>query len=382
MTRIGHIADVHFDFSSRWEECLRITGWIADDVAARVVDLITIGGDLFERRPLPIETKAAAEWIIALAEQAPVVIVAGNHDVTDSLAVMGRLEAEHGIYIYDRPGVRELAGVAIACLPWPTKAGVLSSLPDGGKDAGEQAAGDALRVILRGLGALIADHDGPRILLAHAMIRGSRTSTGQPLCGMEFELGLEDLGMVEADAYLLGHIHMPQSWEVNGAPVIYPGSPRRTAFGEVEDKGYVILDCKGLRGDRVSWTPVTTPCTPMLLLESTWTPDGFLSPWIEYVAPDGAEIRWRYEVASDMRDAARSAAAVTTAELKAAGAITVKVEEVVTPTTRARVPEIAVVQSLPEKLDALWRCQNYDPRDRRQALLAKVAELEKEVANA
>lgn len=384
MTRIALISDQHFDLSSRWDECLRITEWIADDIAERQVDLIALGGDLFERRPVPEESAAAARWLIGLAESAPVIAVYGNHDVPLALEVYNHLDAQHGIYFYDRPGMRELAGVAIACLPWPTKAGVLASMPEAGKEAGEQAAGDALRSILRGLGAQIIEHDGPRILLAHAMIRGSRTSTGQPLCGMEFELGLDDLSMVGADAYLLGHIHCSQDWTINGAPVIYPGSPRRTAYGEVEDKGYVVLDFSGQR--IVDWERVKTPATPMLLLEATYTDGALVLSDDQKESIDeapAAEIRLRYSVASDQREPAKIAAQRLADWLREQRqAIAVKVEEEVTTSVRARAPEIAAAHTLPDKLDALWRLQGFDPGERRPALFEKVAAIEKEISNA
>lgn len=376
MTRIALISDQHFDVSSRWDETLRLSKWMAEDLARRDVDLITLGGDLFERRPVPFETRAAAEWIIDLAELAPVVGVYGNHDVENSLAVMNRLEARHGIHFYDRPALHAVvAGCAVACLPWPQKAQILAAAPEISKVAGEQQAGEALRHVLRGLGAMLQGYNGPKLLLAHAMVRGSRTSVGQPLCGCDFELGLEDLGMVGADAYLLGHIHCPQDWMIGNAPVIYPGSPRRTTYGEVEDKGYALLEFDGPR--LVRWERIVTPATPMLLVETRWVDGGFTT------IPDaraavGAEIRFRYEISSDERDAGRSAAADLKRQLLDVGAIEVKVEEEITQTTRSRAPEIVTAKTLGEKLDQLWNVQGWEPGERREPLLTKAAELERE----
>ena len=80
---------------------------------------------------------------------------------------------------------------------------------------------------------------------------------------------MEDLALVGADAYVLGHIHKSQAWDIGGAPVIYPGSPRRTDFGELEPKGYVIVDVTD-SGGVVSWEFVEAPATPMLHFEVFW----------------------------------------------------------------------------------------------------------------
>jgi hypothetical protein len=58
------------------------------------------------------------------------------------------------------------------------------------------------------------------------------------------------------------------------------------------------------------------------------------------------------------------------------GAVSVQVEEVVTPTTRARAPEIAAATTLREKVETLWTVQGFDPGVRRQSLLAKLGQIE------
>src|SRR3972149_2271674 len=61
--------------------------------------------------------------------------------------------------------------------------------PAGGEETGAIAS-ELLRDVLRGLGERLAAHDGPRVLLAHAMVDGSRTSAGQPLVGLELSISL------------------------------------------------------------------------------------------------------------------------------------------------------------------------------------------------
>lgn len=382
--RIALISDQHFDYAHRWGEHLRIMKWIADDVRTRNVDAIALGGDLYERRPLPVEEAAAAEWLVALAETAEVVGVYGNHDVPQSLAVLNRLRAKHPIHFYDRPAVHAVGRAAIACLPWPSRSALLASIgrPVGHEEA-SQVARDALNAILLGLGVELDEFPGSeRFFLGHCMVRGSRSSVGQPIApGTDFEIGPEDLGLVRAHAYMLGHIHCGQSFDVGGAPCFFPGSPRRTAFGETEDKHYAIVTVEDGKG---SVEFVKTPCTQMCLFEASWkgeprtlaiTSKAF--PHASAVA--GAEVRLRYAVASDEREAARGAAEALRRAILQHGAVNVKVEERVIATTAARAPEIAAASTLQEKVEALWKARGTTPPAARAArLLARVGELETE----
>lgn len=412
MTLIACVSDSHFDHASRFEECVRLHDWIAADLERRHPDLICHAGDVFERKSTPEERLAVARWLRRLADIAPVLIVRGNHDVLGDLPIFARLRGRHPVHVEEAASVHVINGIAVAALAWPRKSEILAHVAG---QAGDELAAEALRAVLRGLGDQLAQHEGPRLLLAHAMVRASRTSTGQPLVGCDFELGLEDLALARADAYLLGHIHLGQDWLVqhrnagslacdggtnaDGAPVIYPGSPRRTAYGETELKGYVHLgidpdQCgcplafkRGACGScenrgRVTWDRAYTPATPMFLLDYEWTADGMFchdgAQLHEADLPplESAEVRFRYRVASDQRDAARAAAAEIKAEWLALGAADVKVEEEVIAVNRARLPEVARMRTLADKLCALWRHRGNEPEpERRERLLAKAESL-------
>jgi len=377
MTRIAVIADSHFSRDSRWEECVRIHDWIADDIARRGVDLVLHSGDVFERRSTPEERMAVAAWCQRVTERRPLVIVRGNHDAPGDLALLERLESAHPIHVVEDARSIRIAGLTVACLAWPRKAsvGALAGAMD--CESSGQLTGDLLRDVLRGLGA--RRDAAPCIFLGHVMVTGSRTSRGQPLVGCDMEIGLEDLALVDADAYCLGHIHMPQDWTINGAPAIYPGSPRRTAYGEVEEKGYVILDVDD--DGAVTWERVPTPAAPMLLIEDEWIAgaangDGFARglsgiAWGDVSA--GAEVRVRYAVDADQRAPARAEAEALAERLREAGAVDVKVEEVVRATTRARAPEVGEARDLSTKLRALWESRRDVPDRARGERLASLA---------
>ncbi|NUO50695.1 MAG: hypothetical protein HOV80_17735 [Polyangiaceae bacterium] len=409
---IGCVGDNHFDETHRFDECVRLHDWIADDGSRRGVELWLLAGDLFERKSTIRERLAAARFLQRLADTAPVLVIRGNHDVVGDLQIFSKIRARCTIFVDEGAGVHTLVAgprvlAHVACLSWPRKAEVRAMLervrgePLAGEEA-EAASALMLKNVLRGLGAQLGaaaeTRPAPRILLAHAMVRGSITSHGQPLVGCDFELGLEDLALVDADVAVLGHIHKPQewAWQCDGVttPILYTGSPRRTAFGEIEEKGYVILDmpdegrndpATGLVGFRSERIP--TPCSAMILVDAAWNPEtrvfsfdgdgiNMADPGWWQSVPMGAEMRFRYRVDSDQRDAAR-AAAEQWADLAGKIASVIKIEEVVQTTTRARVPEMAQAVTTAEQLDALWSAKGLVIEEsRRDRLRAKLDILE------
>lgn len=386
MIRVAHLGDSHWDETSRWDECVRVHNWIADDLDRRGVDLVLHGGDIYERASTPRERAGVVAWLQRVASRCPVVVVRGNHDRLHDLAILGEIRAEYPIIVEERSGVHvvETAGgetVAVGCLAWPRRAELLAR--SGSHEQTELLASAALRGVLGGLGAALASHELPRILLAHAMVRGSRTTAGQPLVGQDMELGLEDLIVgADVDVVCLAHIHCGQDWD---GPVVYPGSPYRTAYGEVEPKGYVIYQFGAGRDGLISWERVETPAQPMVLLHGVYYSGGGLDvldvpgvtdvPGLDAVQA-GADVRLRYDVDADQRDAARTAAAELRDIILAAGAAKVKLEEQVRVASVARAPEVAAALTIAAKLEALWAARGWDPGDRREALLSRLRELE------
>jgi DNA repair exonuclease SbcCD nuclease subunit len=376
MTRIAVIADSHFDEHSRFEECVRIHHWIAENAASRGCTLWLHAGDLYERKSTPRERQAVAAWVQHMADVVgPGIIVRGNHDAMGDLPLLSRLDTNgRSVHVVEDARVLHVGGVAIACLAWPQRANIHAMLDSSAsRDLAEGAAGDALRGVLRGLGAQL-NEDEPRILLAHAMVRGSRVSTGQPLVGCDFELGLEDLALANADFYALGHVHMGNAWDVAGASAVYPGSPRRTAFGELECKGYLVLDAR--EPGRVDWERIETPATPMIHLEGKWRDGQLLG--LEHPPLRGAEVRLRYTTPADQREAARAQALEWRDRIVAAGAVHVKVEEELIVEQRARAPEVARALTVEEKLQSLWRVKGWEPGERAETLLRKARQIEEE----
>lgn len=363
--RLAIVGDTHADEHSRFDEHNRIMEWITHDAMGRRCNAMVHTGDVYERTSTPREREAVASWVYGVTMRMPLVVVAGNHDNERDIELLGKLhDGGHRIQAVTRPtwiDPLSAGGFWIGCLPWPRKAGLLKGQPGLSHEQTDLAARLALQAILRDLGSKMQGvPDMPRVFAGHVMVRGSKVSVSQPpLVGMDLELGVDDLAAVDAAFYALGHIHLGQDWRAWGehtpdAPVVYPGSPRRCNFGEVEPKGYVVAEFEG--NDLVSWERVPTPCTPMLHIEGTFV-DNCAGLVLSADPPEmkGAEVRLRYSVKGEHRAEAKAWAQLMVRDLiERDGALSVKVEERVQATTRARAPEVARAVTLEQKLDAYW----------------------------
>lgn len=393
MTRVAFVADNQVDEHSRLAEHDRVMDFVARHAFEAECDLMLHGGDLAERRTTVRERESIRRWIADVVETMDVVIAGGNHEAPGEVIEWHR--PEDRVHAYERPEVLHVAGCAVAVLPWPRKTYLLELLGRTvSPEESDAAARECLRDILRGFREQLLAHPGPRILLAHAELSGAKTDPDQPECpGLRLALSREDLVLSGADVVLLGHIHLPQEFEgPDGVPIIYAGSPRRTAYaaGEVIEKGYVFLEF-GERGPDgrmpFTWERVPTPASPMVLIDAEWVEqDG---EWrMDYATDlwsDGwaqhAEIRYRYRFPADQRDAARLVAEEWACRAHENGAAEVKLDPVPIPTVTARAPEVAEADTLRERLRALWRVRDEMPEeprlsrllDRADALAAEVA---------
>jgi hypothetical protein len=115
----------------------------------------------------------------------------------------------------------------------------------------------------------------------------------------------------------------------------------------------------------------------MLLLEASYSFEGGFAHTAFGYDPTDAEIRLRYTASQEHREIARAAANEERDSLIARGAISVKLDEVVTVDTRARVPEVATARSLDDQLRAYWDSQPTGPDDaQRGRLLDKLHTLQ------
>lgn len=380
MTRFRFIAtgDNHFDQHSRFDETIRVHGWIADLVERERPDVFLCGGDIYERASTPIERAAVVAWVSIIADVCPVVITKGNHDKARDLEILAHLATRHPIVVEETCGVHFVAGAAIAAMAWPSRASLMAY--GGGESRADvnEDASTALRNVLRQMGTELEAHNGPRILLGHLMIDGSVTSSGQPMIGETMNVPLEDVALAKAEISIAAHIHLPQAWEHDGRPILYTGSPTRNTFGELEEKSIVLGTFEGSR--LVLWERIPTPTTPMVHADAVVDGENGTISLVETDPPldvVGAEVRLRYRVPADCQEMGKRLVSDLKAKLIGYGAVSVETEPDVIAITRARAPEVALAKSLEDKLGAYWEAKNDVPDlDRSLRLIAKIRQVD------
>lgn len=373
--------DHHFKRGDRWLECLRVHSWIAEEVHRRKPALFVSTGDVYDRASTPDERAAVASFLIHVAEVCPVLVVRGNHDRPRDLELLARLHSAFPIIVEEGASVHMIRGfdvLAVGAFAWPSRASIMAALGARSSEEVGQLGREALRRVFRGLGDRLRldASDGARTLLVgHAHVTAAAVQeNGQPLpFGESIAVGLEDLELAGAEAVALGHIHLAQEWDRPDGPIAYTGSPFRNTFGESEPKSILSIKYGATGGAYLERIP--TPASPMILVD---TPEGLEK--ILATDPDelaGAEVRIRYDVTPDDREASGAAMRAATDKLSPfVGRL--KVEERVRPVTVARSPEIAAASGTLEQLRAYWRGDGVAP-SRFAALTAKYAELEEEV---
>jgi len=379
--RIFHIADLHIDERSRFGECQRVLNEFVDHVERKKPNLVLCAGDVFTRRSTPREMSFSEQIFQRIANTCAVVLVRGNHDAEFEIENFQRLRALYPIYGVEEPRVITETGIAIACLPWPSKAGVVMHSKELDLETADQEATSHLQAILRWLSDEIQDIAQPAVLLAHAMVRGSKFhEESQPKTGCDFELGLEDLCLeCGVEAVMLGHIHIHQSWRLpcTVGECVYAGSPYHSDFGDLGAKGYVEWTIE--QGQRPTWKHVPLSATPMYHCTGRWNSSYssmLLTKSEDYQYP--CEIKLTYEVSAEHCTEARHWASQWKADMIARGAINVVPEPKIQVSTRARAPEVATASTTANKLRAYWSSLTSGAPDDRQAqrLIDKLTEIE------
>lgn len=222
MTTILHIADVHLrkDRPERMVALRRALS-LAED---RDADLVTIGGDLFDR---PTDVEAIRETLQSdLFADRPfeVLLIPGNHDIDayrddiyfgDSCTV-----------VVDRPFDHLVApdgDIRITGLPY------------------HEFPVDELLLDLTDR----EPFDGPEALLFHGSLDApiDVTSTGDEGTRRYFPVSESLLSALGFEYYLAGHYHSAHIVPfADGATFVYPGTPASTASGETGRRHAAFLD--------------------------------------------------------------------------------------------------------------------------------------------
>ncbi|NIP42149.1 MAG: hypothetical protein GWN61_07410, partial [candidate division Zixibacteria bacterium] len=197
-------------------------------------ELILITGDIFRSKHPSVAALTQTGTLLAqVAQVAPVVLIAGNHDITSSTVTTIDVYSNYpNITVVTKPRILTYDRFQICAVPWlPQKA--LIAMGDGT----ESTAG-AINFLMQLLTNQM-DEDKFSILLAHATALGTDYHDGASSTLGSDVLWPNDW-FREFDVCFLGHIHKPQT--VPGTTnAFYVGSPCPISFNEAGQRKSVIL---------------------------------------------------------------------------------------------------------------------------------------------
>jgi DNA repair protein SbcD/Mre11 len=249
-----HTADWHVGRTirgrSRDDEHVSVLAEIATIAHDEQVDFILVAGDIFDTAaPTAAAEEIVYRVLLEMAEAAPVVIVAGNHDSPARLRAvapllrLGRVTVGSQVHRPDQGGTITIPGlpIRIALVPFIGKRGIVRVEEILALDTREligEYAGRVQRIIE----ALCEEMttDSVNILVGHLMVLGGKTGGGERIAHL-FDYAIPALSFPGHLSYVaLGHLHRAQRVPAP-APIWYSGSPLQLDFGEEEDLKSVAL---------------------------------------------------------------------------------------------------------------------------------------------
>ena len=258
--RILHTSDWHIGRRlgrhDRTDEFRAVLSELTQIARSNEVDLVLVSGDVFDRPFPPVEALSLGLGALRdLAEVAPVVAVAGNHDspeLFDALAPLLRTQGKgvHLLGAIRRPEDGAMftpdvlgVGAVVAGFPFLREGRVVDFMRDTGEWYGAYATKvGAITAVLNRAIVDAAGADAVPILMAHFMVGGVKVG------GSERELHIGEAYAATAQAIppgpayvALGHIHAPQRVPGSPVPAEYAGSLLALDFGVAGDTKRVVL---------------------------------------------------------------------------------------------------------------------------------------------
>lgn len=402
MIRIAHFSDLHYG-AKNLVEADRCFGAAIDRAMALGVEVAVLSGDATDHA-LDLHAPAAVRLVAQvrrLADHCPVLMLQGtfSHEPPGTLAIFRLLGGRHPVFVADRIGQVALthqgqwiaspgwgfdsvpAGVRalFSCVPTVNKAAVAAAV--GAADAA-QAVGEHLEFLLRGYAPI---HRAARaqgiatIGVSHGTVFGCLSEHGVPMAGFDHEFTTGTLFGAEAQAFLLGHIHRHQSWELEGRAgrqcIAYPGSIGRFHYGEEGEKGFLLWE---VSADQARFTLESTPARRTVDIAFDGQPDlDMLRATVAQQDIVGAFVRVRWTVADEDRHMVDRAAIEGLLE----GAADTRLEGRILPVVRTRAAGISQLASLAEKVLAWAQVTDAKAEPLLECLEALVTQAPEQIAD-
>jgi exonuclease SbcD len=380
--RIAHFSDLHYG-PKNLAEADRCFGDAIDQAIRLNAQVAVISGDATDHAMdlhAPAVARLAAQ-VRRLADHCPVLMLQGtySHEPPGTLAIFRLLGGRYAVHVADRiqqVGLTADRGwaasegwrfesipaglwVLFTCVPTVNKAVVAAAV---GAGAAAQAVGEQLADLLQGFAPI---HGAARALgmptigVSHGTVFGCVSEHGVPMAGFDHEFTTGSLFAAEAQAFLLGHIHRHQSWQVDGVAgrqcIAYPGSIGRFHYGEDGAKGFLLWD---VDADGAQFTLEPTPARRTIDIVFDGKPDhDALREATARQDIAGAFVRVRWTVAEEDRHEVDRAAIQRLLE----GAAQAKLEGRIVPVVRTRAAGISRLGSLEDKVHIWAQATQADP---------------------
>lgn len=263
--KILHTADWHVGRTirgrSRHDEQRAVLGEIVDLARSESVDLVVVAGDQFDTSaPGADAERLVYRTLLDLAEVAPVVMVAGNHDhpgrleAVSPLLELGRVSVASELAGPDDGGVVRPVGsdARVALIPFVSQRKIVTAdhLMSDTSDVHSGRYADRMTFVIERL-CQEMHADEVNIVVGHVMVHGASTSTSERSAHTVFDYSIPAQAFPPQLGYVaLGHLHRHQRVAAS-APVWYSGSPLQMDFGETDErKGVVVVGIEpGLPAD-------------------------------------------------------------------------------------------------------------------------------------
>ena len=253
-----HTADWHLGKLLKEHSMTEDQEWLLNNRFLPLVDeekpdVILLSGDVYDRS-YPLEE--AVELFDRMTEEIvgkrkiPFIIISGNHDSAERLAVASRLLKWQGLYIFGpltrlSPVILEDADgkVAFCPLPYAEPARVRVMMNTLGLKGADQVHSyeEAETVLSRYLLSLLPAEPLRKVALAHAFAAGGTPSESERPLSIGGYDRISDAVFEEYDYTALGHLHRPQKTQKESEKIQYSGSLMRYSFDEVNQKKGVIV---------------------------------------------------------------------------------------------------------------------------------------------
>ncbi len=255
-----HTADWHLGKLLKEHSMTEDQAWLLENRFLPIVDeekpdVILLAGDVYDRSFPPED---AVELFDRMTEEIvgkrgiPFIVISGNHDSAERLAVASRLLRSQGLYIFgplDRlsPVILkdEWGPVAFLPMPYSEPARVRVMMNKLGMEEAEKVKTyeEAEKILSSRMLSFLPDEgEGMRkIALAHVYAAGGMSSESERPLSIGGYDQISDEVFAPYDYTALGHLHRPQKTKRDSEKIQYSGSLMRYSFDEVRQKKGIIV---------------------------------------------------------------------------------------------------------------------------------------------